>query len=63
MQVLAWSGAGLLLVCSVACGSNLGKRVATGAERAWSPQILGWAIGFHGTAGVAALMLVTMAKG
>ena len=63
MSVLLWIGAAVLLLCSVACGINLGIRVAKGAEKAWSPQILGWAVGFHGVAGVAALMLIVQTKG
>lgn len=63
MTVLLWIGAALLLLCSVACGINLGSRVASGAERAWSSQVLGWAVGFHGAAGLAALLLVSRARG
>ncbi len=63
MDAVMWIGAAVLVLCSVACGLNLGGRVASGAEKAWSAQILGWAIGFHGAAGVAALMLVVQAKG
>lgn len=61
MTVLMWGGAAVLLLCSVACGLNLGGRVAKGVEKAWAPQILSWAIGFHGVAGVAALLLVMRA--
>jgi len=63
---MAWlwiAGAALVLLGSVACGLNLGARVSSGKERVWSPQILGWAVGFHGLAGVAALMMIVQAKG
>ena len=63
MSTLFLVGAALLALCSVACGVNLGSRVAKGAEKVWSPQILGWAVGFHGVAGVAALMLVMRTRG
>ncbi len=63
MSMLLWIGAAVLLLCSVACGINLGARVSKGAERAWSPQILSWAVGFHGTAGTAALLLVSRVRG
>lgn len=63
MSVLLWIGAALLVLCSVACGINLGARVSSGAEKVWSAQILGWAIGFHGVAGVAALMLIMQTRG
>jgi len=63
MSVLLWIGAALLALCSVACGINLGSRVSSGAEKVWSPQILGWAVGFHGAAGVAALMLIMQTRG
>jgi hypothetical protein len=56
-------GAALVALCSVACGLNLGARVSSGKERVWSAQILGWAVGFHGLAGVAALMMLVQAKG
>ena len=63
MNVLLWVGAAVLLLCSVACGINIGARVAKGAEKVWSPQILGWVVGFHGAAGVAALMLIMRTRG
>jgi hypothetical protein len=63
MAWIWWSGAALLLVCGVACGLNIGSRVAGGSEKAWSPQILGWAIGFHGLAGFAALLMIVQTKG
>lgn len=63
MNVLLWVGAAVLLLGSVACGVNLGSRVSKGAEKVWSPQILGWAVGFHGAVGVAALMLVMRTRG
>ena len=63
---MAWlwmAGAALAAMCSVACGVNLGGRVANGKESVLSPQILGWAVGFHGLLGVAALMMIVQAKG
>lgn len=62
---MAWMwmvGAGLAALCSVACGLNLGSRVASGKERAWSASILGWAVGMHGVLGVAALMMLVQAR-
>lgn len=58
-----WTGAGIALMCGVACGINLGMRVARGQARVWEPQVLAWAVGFHGAAGVAALMMIVAAKG
>lgn len=63
MSVLLWIGVALLLMCSVACGINLGSRVASGSEKAWSRQILVWAFGLHGSAGTAALLLASRARG
>jgi len=63
MAWLWWVGAGLSLLCGVACGINLGGRVSKGEAKVWEPQILGWAVGFHGVAGVAALMMIVQAKG
>ena len=63
MAWLWWTGAAVAVMCSVACGLNLGSRVASGKEAAWSPAILGWAVGFHGLGGVAALMMIVQAKG
>ncbi len=63
MSEFLWVGAVVLLLCSVACGVNIGARVAKGAEKLWSPQILGWAIGFHGVVGIAALMLIMRTRG
>lgn len=63
---MAWLwmvGAAVVALGSIACGVNLGSRVASGKEAVWSPQILGWAVGFHGLAGVAALMMIVQAKG
>jgi len=64
MAWLWWIGAAVALLCSVPCGTNLGMRAAKGgAEKAWSPSILGWAVGLHGLLGVAALMMIVQAKG
>lgn len=63
MTWLLWSGAGLALLCSIPCGLNLGTRVAKGAEKVWSPAILGWAVLFHGALGLAGLALIMQAKG
>jgi hypothetical protein len=63
VTVFMWIGAGVLALCGVACGINLGSRAASGAEKVWSPQIFGWAIGFHGAVGVAALVLMMNARG
>lgn len=63
MSVLLWIGAALLLLGSVACGINLGSRVASGAEKVWSLPVVSWAVGFHGAAGVSALLLVSRARG
>lgn len=63
MQWIWWTGAAVAALCSVACGINLGQRVSSGTEAVWSPSILGWAVGFHGLLGVAALMMLVQAKG
>lgn len=56
-------GAAVVGLMSVACGVNLGSRVSKGAENVWNPSIFGWAIGFHGAAGLLALFLVTKSIG
>jgi len=56
-------GAALIALMGVACGVNLGARVARGGEFVWQPSILGWAVGFHGAMGVLALWMVTRAIG
>jgi len=63
MAWMWWIGAALLLLCSVACGLNLGTRVARGEVKVWDPQVLAWAVGFHGAAGVAALMMLVQTRG
>lgn len=63
MAWLWWIGAALVAVCGVACGVSLGARVSKGEAKAWDVSVLGWAIGFHGVAGVAALMMIVAAKG
>lgn len=63
MAWMWWTGAGIALMCGVACGINLGMRVSRGKEKVWEPQVLGWAVGFHGVAGVAALMMIVAARG
>jgi hypothetical protein len=55
-------GTAVVGLMSVACGINLGIRVAKGSERVWQPSIFGWAVGFHGAAGVLALYLLTQAR-
>lgn len=57
--MLWWIGAALLLLMSVACGLNLGARVAKGEAFVWQPDVFLWAIGLHGTLGVAALWMIT----
>lgn len=63
MAWLWWIGAATLLLMGVSCGVSLGARVAKGEARAWDPSVLGWAVGFHGAAGVAALMMMVQARG
>ncbi|HET6352023.1 MAG TPA: hypothetical protein VFG89_07840 [Coriobacteriia bacterium] len=57
------AGAALAALCSVACGVNIGARVSSGKEPVWSPQVLIWVVGFHGAAGVAALMMLVQSRG
>ena len=56
-----WIGAAAVLLMSVACGVTLGARVARGDANVWQPDVLFWAVGFHGAAGVAALWMITQA--
>lgn len=61
--MLWWIGAAVVGLMGVACGVNLGSRVAKGAENVWQPSILGWAVGFHGVLGMLALFLVMKTVG
>jgi hypothetical protein len=61
--MLWWMGAVVVGLMSVACGLNLGSRVSRGAENIWQPAIFGWAVGFHGAAGLLALWMITKTIG
>jgi uncharacterized protein YjaZ len=50
-------GGAVVALMSVACGLNLGSRAASGKELVYQPAWAGWAVGFHGAAGVLALWL------
>lgn len=63
MTWLWWIGAVLVLTCTVSCGVVVGARIAKGQAPAWDPQSLLWVVGFHGAAGVGALMMMVQAKG
>lgn len=63
MEWMWWVGAALAALCSVACGLDIGRRVARGIAHIWQPGVLGWAVGFHGLVGVASLMMIVAAKG
>ena len=63
MAWLWWIGVAVAALCSIPCGINLGMRVSSGKEAVWSPQVLLWAVGFHGLLGVAALMMLVQTKG
>jgi hypothetical protein len=60
---MVWiAGAAVVALMSVACGLNLGVRVAKGEARVWQPSVLGWAVGFHGAGGVLALWMLMQAR-
>lgn len=61
--MLYWIGAVVVALMSVACGINIGGRVSAGKENIWQPAVFGWAIGFHGAAGLLALFLLTKTLG
>jgi hypothetical protein len=60
---LWWIGAALVLVGTVSCGVVLGSRVSKGEAVIWNPEVLVWAIGFHGAVGIGGLMMIVQAKG